>query len=53
LASPELAGILVTAVAWLLVKTILIRVFFLPSRAMEPTLHGRPGCMGDRTLSTS
>jgi signal peptidase I len=47
----EVAGILVTAiVVSLLVKTVLVQAFFIPSASMEPTLHGCPGCVGDRVL---
>ena len=47
----ETAGILVTAVlVSLFVKTLLIQAFFIPSGSMEPTLHGCPGCLGDRVL---
>ncbi|MFA5891639.1 MAG: signal peptidase I [Actinomycetota bacterium] len=34
----------------LLIKTFLIQAFFIPSASMEPTLHGCPGCAGDRVL---
>jgi signal peptidase I len=34
----------------LLVKTFLVQAFFIPSGSMETTLHGCPGCTGDRVL---
>jgi signal peptidase I len=34
----------------LLVKTWLMQAFYIPSGSMEPTLHGCPGCVGDRVL---
>jgi signal peptidase I len=34
----------------LLVKTFLVQAFFIPSGSMEQTLHGCPGCTGDRVL---
>jgi signal peptidase I len=34
----------------LLVKTFLVQAFFIPSGSMEATLHGCPGCTGDRVL---
>jgi signal peptidase I len=34
----------------LLVKTFLVQAFFIPSGSMERTLHGCPGCTGDRVL---
>jgi signal peptidase I len=47
----EVVGILVTAVVLsLLVKTILVQPFFIPSGSMELTLHGCAGCTGDRVL---
>jgi signal peptidase I len=33
-----------------LVKTFLIQPFYIPSASMEKTLHGCPGCHGDRIL---
>jgi signal peptidase I len=33
-----------------LVKTFLVQVFFIPSGSMERTLHGCPGCNGDRVV---
>jgi signal peptidase I len=47
----ETGGILVTAVlVSLVIKTLLVQAFFIPSGSMEPTLHGCPGCLGDRVL---
>ena len=34
----------------LLVKTLLVQAFFIPSGSMEQTLHGCTGCTGDRVL---
>ena len=34
----------------LLVKTFFVQAFFIPSGSMEQTLHGCPGCTGDRVL---
>src|SRR6476659_1954390 len=34
----------------ILVKTFLIQPFYIPSESMEKTLHGCPGCSGDRML---
>ncbi len=47
----ELPILLVVAfVLALLVKTFLVQAFFIPSGSMERTLHGCPGCTGDRVL---
>jgi signal peptidase I len=47
----EIGGILLTAVlVSLVVKTLLVQAFFIPSGSMEPTLHGCEGCLGDRVL---
>jgi signal peptidase I len=47
----ELPVLLVIAfVLALLVKTFLVQAFFIPSGSMERTLHGCPGCTGDRVL---
>jgi signal peptidase I len=42
-------GLVALALA-LLLKTFLIQAFFIPSGSMEQTLHGCPGCVGDRVL---
>lgn len=34
----------------LLVKTLFVQAFFIPSASMERTLHGCTGCRGDRVL---
>ena len=34
----------------LVLKTFLVQAFFIPSGSMEQTLHGCPGCQGDRVL---
>lgn len=34
----------------LIIQTFLARVFVIPSESMEQTLHGCPGCYGDRVL---
>ena len=42
---------MVTAlVVSLIIKTVLVQAFFIPSESMEPTLHGCPGCLDDRVL---
>src|SRR5450631_1591835 len=47
----EVGGILITAImVSLVVKTLLVQAFFIPSGSMEPTLHGCDGCLGDRVL---
>lgn len=47
----ELPVLLVVAVGLaLLVKAFLVQAFFIPSGSMERTLHGCPGCTGDRVL---
>jgi signal peptidase I len=45
---PILLGI--ALVLSLLIKTFLVQAFFIPSGSMERTLHGCPGCTGDRIL---
>lgn len=45
---PILIG--VALVLTLLIQTFLARVFVIPSESMEQTLHGCPGCYGDRVL---
>jgi signal peptidase I len=42
--------LLVAFVLALVVKTFLVQAFFIPSGSMEQTLHGCPGCTGDRVL---
>ncbi len=34
----------------ILVKTFVVQPFYIPSQSMEKTLHGCPGCRGDRIL---
>ena len=47
----EASVLLVVAVALaLLMKSLLVQAFFIPSGSMEKTLHGCPGCKGDRVL---
>jgi len=49
----ELPGLIIMAlVLAILIKTFLFQAFFIPSQSMEPTLHGCPGCSGDRVLVT-
>lgn len=49
----ELPVLLVVAfVLALLIKSFLVQAFFIPSGSMETTLHGCPGCQGDRVLVT-
>jgi signal peptidase I len=42
--------IIVAFVIALLIKSLLFQAFYIPSASMEPTLHGCPGCTGDRIL---
>ncbi|MGY1812162.1 signal peptidase I [Blastococcus sp. SYSU D00820] len=42
--------LLIAFVLALLVKTFFVQAFFIPSGSMETTLHGCPGCTGDRVL---
>jgi signal peptidase I len=42
--------IVVAFILALLMKTFLVQAFYIPSESMEPTLHGCPGCNGDRVL---
>jgi signal peptidase I len=47
----ETTGIILTALmVSLIIKTLLIQAFFIPSGSMEPTLHGCDGCNGDRVI---
>ena len=34
----------------LIIKAVFVQAFFIPSGSMERTLHGCPGCRGDRVL---
>ncbi|GGS51357.1 signal peptidase I [Actinokineospora fastidiosa] len=45
---PILLG--VALVLTILIQTFIARVFVIPSESMERTLHGCPGCTGDRVL---
>ena len=42
--------LVIALVLALLVKTFFVQAFFIPSGSMETTLHGCPGCTGDRVL---
>ena len=42
--------LLVAFVLALVIKAFLIQAFYIPSGSMERTLHGCPGCKGDRVL---
>ena len=47
----ELPVLLAIAVVLaLLINTFLVKAFFIPSGSMQRTLHGCPGCSGDRVL---
>lgn len=47
----ELPALVVGAIVLaIVVKTFLLQPFFIPSGSMEQTLHGCPGCKGDRIL---
>ncbi len=47
----DVAGVFVIAILGsLLIKTLLVQAFYIPSESMEPTLHGCPRCVGDRVL---
>jgi signal peptidase I len=49
--SKELWVLVVVALGLaLLMKAVLVQAFFIPSGSMEKTLHGCPGCSGDRVL---
>ncbi|MGX7824919.1 signal peptidase I [Actinokineospora sp. 24-640] len=45
---PILIG--VALVLTILIQSFIARVFVIPSESMEQTLHGCPGCTGDRVL---
>ena len=40
----------VAVVLALVIKAVFVQAFFIPSGSMEKTLHGCPGCKGDRVL---
>jgi signal peptidase I len=42
--------VLIALLIALVVKALLVQVFYIPSGSMEPTLHGCPGCRADRVL---
>jgi signal peptidase I len=42
--------LLIAFVLALVIKAFLVQAFFIPSGSMEQTLHGCPGCHGDRVL---
>lgn len=47
----DLPFLFIVAIALaLLIKAFLVQAFFIPSASMEKTLHGCPGCHGDRVL---
>jgi signal peptidase I len=47
----ELPALVVLAILIaILVKTFVVQPFYIPSESMERTLHGCPGCSGDRIL---
>jgi signal peptidase I len=47
----ELPVLIAVAIAVaVVIKTFLIQPFYIPSESMEKTLHGCPGCSGDRVL---
>ncbi len=47
----ELPILVVVALALsFLLQTFVARVYLIPSESMEPTLHGCPGCTGDRIV---
>ena len=45
---PMLIGI--ALVLALVLKALVVQAYFIPSASMEKTLHGCPGCRGDRVL---
>ncbi len=42
--------ILIAVVLYYLTLTFVARPYLIPSESMEPTLHGCPGCVGDRIM---
>jgi signal peptidase I len=42
--------LLIAFVLALVIKAFFVQAFFIPSGSMEQTLHGCPGCKGDRVL---
>ncbi|NUS43813.1 MAG: signal peptidase I [Mycobacteriaceae bacterium] len=42
--------LLIAMVLSFLLQTFIARVYLIPSQSMEPTLHGCPGCVGDRIV---
>jgi signal peptidase I len=44
------ALVLLAIVIAILVKSFVVQPFYIPSQSMEKTLHGCPGCSGDRIL---
>ncbi len=47
----ELPALVVLAILIaIVVKTFVVQPFYIPSQSMEKTLHGCPGCHGDRIL---
>jgi signal peptidase I len=42
--------LLIAFVLALIIKAFFVQAFFIPSGSMEQTLHGCPGCPGDRVL---
>lgn len=51
LAKLELPLLIAVAIAIAIVlKTFVVQPFYIPSQSMEQTLHGCPGCTGDRIL---
>jgi len=42
--------LLIAFVLALIIKSFFVQAFFIPSGSMEQTLHGCPGCKGDRVL---
>ncbi|NLU82814.1 signal peptidase I [Rhodococcus sp. HNM0569] len=43
--------VVVVVVAAFALQTWVARPYFIPSESMEPTLHGCPGCTGDRIIA--